>query len=417
MAISQKDKDILCRLAAQQAEIAALAVQEEKAKLWRRLNQLEPTRPLVWINEIPWNEMNVDDELTLQTADPWARAQETGLRRLLYQWVHMPGDMIVNDYLSSPLAIRSTGLGISEEVDIVKTDETSSVVSRRFHRQIVEPQDICKIHMPQVTHDEEATEENYQRMCNVFGDLMPVKKVGIKGTWFAPWDELIRWWGLEEAMIDLIERPQMVNDIVSHLVDAYLCELEQWEALNLLSLNNDNTRIGSGGYGYTAELPGQDFDPDRVRPQDMWGCATAQIFAGVSVEMHWEYALRHEMRWLSRWGLTYYGCCEPLDLKVDILRRIPNLRKISMSPWIDVERAAARVGTDYVFSLKPNPAILAEDDWRPGLAARQLRDALEKARGCHVEIVMKDISTVRYQPQRLWEWAQMAMELAEAFAP
>jgi hypothetical protein len=26
---------------------------------------------------------------------------------------------------------------------------------------------------------------------------------------------------------------------------------------------------------------------------------------------------------------------------------------------------------------------------------------------------MKDISTVRYRPQRLWEWARIAMEEAE----
>jgi hypothetical protein len=323
----------------------------------------------------------------------------------------------VDDYLSSPLAVHSTGLGIAEDVDIVRTDETSSVVSRRFHRQIVEPEDIYKIERPRVTHDQEASEENYRRMGDVFGDLMPVRKVGIKGTWFAPWDELIRWWGLEEAMLDMVERPQMVNQAISHLVDACLCELEQWEALNLLALNNDNTRVGSGGYGYTNELPGEGFAPDRVRPQDMWGCATAQIFAIVSPEMHWEFALRHEMRWLERWGLTYYGCCEPLDVKLGILRRIPNLRKVSMSPWVDVARAAAEIGTAYVFSLKPNPAILAEDDWRPGLARQQLRTSLERARGCRVEVIMKDISTVRYQPQRLWEWAAMAMELAEAFAP
>jgi hypothetical protein len=28
---------------------------------------------------------------------------------------------------------------------------------------------------------------------------------------------------------------------------------------------------------------------------------------------------------------------------------------------------------------------------------------------------MKDISTLRYEPQRLWEWAQMASELTEHY--
>jgi hypothetical protein len=36
-----------------------------------------------------------------------------------------------------------------------------------------------------------------------------------------------------------------------------------------------------------------------------------------------------------------------------------------------------------------------------------------KAHGCVVETILKDISTVRYEPQRLWEWAQMARELTE----
>jgi hypothetical protein len=31
-----------------------------------------------------------------------------------------------------------------------------------------------------------------------------------------------------------------------------------------------------------------------------------------------------------------------------------------------------------------------------------------------VELIMKDISTVRYDPRRLWEWAEIAMEIATA---
>ena len=84
-------------------------------------------------------------------------------------------------------------------------------------------------------------------MREIFGGILPVVKVGKKGTWFAPWDELIRWWGVEDAMRDLVDRPEMVHAAMARLVDAYLCELDQWEALNLLTLNDDNTRIGSGG--------------------------------------------------------------------------------------------------------------------------------------------------------------------------
>ena len=148
----------------------------------------------------------------------------------------------------------------------------------------------------------------------------------------------------------------------------------------------------------------------------MWGCSNAQIFSDISPAMHWEFAVEHDLRWLSRWGLVYYGCCEPLDRKIDILRRIPNLRKISASPWCKTARLVEKIGAGYVISHKPNPAVFADDQWRPQWARDELRQFLEAARGCHVELIMKDISTVRYQPQRLWEWAEIAMEVAREFA-
>ena len=72
------------------------------------------------------------------------------------------------------------------------------------------------------------------------------------------------------------------------------------------------------------------------------------------------------------------------------------------------------IGADYVISQKPNPAVFAESQWQPEKARADIRQVLEKARGrCHIEFIMKDISTVRYEPQRLWEWARIAMEEVE----
>ena len=415
--LGAKDTDLLRRLAGELAEIAALPVHQEKARLWGQLNDLDSRRPMVWINEICWHEMDVDGELTLQAEHPWAREQEQELRRTLYQWRHLRGDMIVSDYLPCPLAIHSTSFGIVEDVDVVRTDEASDVVSRHFNIQIRDFADLEKIRMPRVTHNEQATELRYDAMCRVYEGILPVRKLAQTHIWFTPWDYLIRWWGVQEAMIDLYERPDLVHAAVERMVDAWMAELDQFVEMNLLALDCDNTRIGSGGYGYTGELPGADYDADAVRPHNMWGCSNAQIFSDVSPEMHWDFAVRHDLRWLNRWGLTYYGCCEPLDGKMEILRRIPNLRKVSVSPWCHTDRAVERIGADYVVSRKPNPAILAEDIWRPDRAREEMRSFLEQAAGrCHVELIMKDISTVRYRPRRLWEWAAIATELAEQFA-
>ncbi|MGB9682908.1 MAG: hypothetical protein ACPL1I_07970, partial [bacterium] len=385
----------------------------------KRLNKLEDVKPMVWINEIPWQEMNVDDELTLQCESKFCIRIEQELRQTIYQWRHLRADMVVEPKIYCPLVIYDSGFGTSEESDVASIDPNNPVVSRHFHSQIQGEEDLEKIKYPVVTYDAEATEERYQLMCDIFDGILPVEKRGLPGFWFAPWDELVTWWGVEKLMIDLVERPDLVHKAIARLVDAHLHRLDQYESMGLLSLNNGPIRVGSGGYGYTDELPKPGFDPEHVRPIDLWGCATAQIFVAVSPQMHEEFAVKYEKRWLDRFGLAYYGCCEPLHRKMDMLRRnVPNLRKVSMNYRVNVDEAVEAVGRDYVFSYKPNPAVLAEAIWNVEKAKTELEYVLKRAKekGCIVEIIMKDISTVNYEPHRLWEWAEMASEITEEYS-
>jgi hypothetical protein len=214
-------------------------------------------------------------------------------------------------------------------------------------------------------------------------------------------------------MMDLIMRPKMVHDFVERMVQNWMSELDQYIELNVLSPGAGNERVGSGGYGYTKDLPGDDFDPKQVKPQNLWGCSNAQIFSEVSPEMHWEFAVEHDLKWLERWGLTYYGCCEPFNGKVDILRRIPNLRKFSLSPWNNRPVIAEQAGDDYVLSVKPNPAIFLDENWSHEAVENQIGTILRETKGCHIEIIMKDISTVHYHPERLWEWAAIAGRIVD----
>ncbi len=411
MTDSKRDREVLRRLAAAQAEIAALSVHAETIAGWKRVNDLQPGRAMVWINEIPWHEMDVDGELALRCEDPFLRTHEETLRQTLYQWRHMPADMVVEPVFYCPLEVQDSGYGVDEEVEIVRTDARNSVVSRRFHPQIQSVDDLAKIRTPNVRHDSAATADHCERLADAFGDLLPVVPRGAPGFWFSPWDLLIRLWGVERAMLDLVLRPELVHAAMDRLVTAMICRLDQYEEQNLLSSNNGNVRVGSGGLGYTDDLPAAEPSAP-ARTGGLWGCATAQIFAAVSLRMHEEFALQYERRWLSRFGLNYYGCCEPLHLKLDVLRSVPRLRKVSMSPLADVASAANQVGTGLVLSIKPNPAILAGDAWRPEVARQELAHLLAQARGCICEIIMKDVSTVRYDPPRLWEWARIAKEVA-----
>jgi hypothetical protein len=72
--------------------------------------------------------------------------------------------------------------------------------------------------------------------------------------------------------------------------------------------------------------------------------------------MHEEMDIEYQKRIMEPFGLVYYGCCEPLDRKIDIVKKLPHLRKVSVTPWADINVAAEAIGGDYVVSIKPNPA-------------------------------------------------------------
>ena len=415
---TKKDKSILRELGQKIADIGSLPIQQQRQEMWSRLNSLKETKPMVWLNEVCWNEMEVDHELTLQTSSEFCQRIETEFRLILYQWQHMPCDMVVEPVIYAPLVVKNSGIGISVEEDVVATEEDNEIVSHHFHIQINKEEDIEKIKMPQVSHHVKQSEENYQAYCDIFDGILAVEKRGAPGFWFAPWDDIITWTGVQDGLMDLALRPEYIHKLVDRLVSVYLQGLDQYEALNLLALNNTNVRIGSGAYGYTDELPQPDYDPNQIRTKDIWGAATPQIFATVSPKMHEEFALQYERRWLERFGLTYYGCCEPLSNKLDILKSVPNLRKISMSPWADLKAAAEQASAKYVLSIKPSPAVLAADRWHPDLAREDLETKLRivNEHNCQAEIIMKDISTVRHEPQRLWEWAKIAAEVTQQYA-
>jgi hypothetical protein len=124
--------------------------------------------------------------------------------------------------------------------------------------------------------------------------------------------------------------------------------------------------------------------------------------------MHDEFDLAYNQKLFGECGLLYYGCCEPMDGKIDILRkRFPNLRKISITPWADPEAAARDIGGDYVMAAKPNPAFVAMPRFDPGPVESEIERYCAACieNGTTVEFVLKDVSTIANNPRNLTQWA------------
>src|ERR1035437_999410 len=120
--LNNPDKEIIRRLAGEVAAIAALPVQEQKRAMWRKLNGKQPVRPMVTIDQVCWNEMNVDDELTLRCQEAECRNYEDSLRKTLYQWRHFPVDQVVEPFARVPKAVKNSGFDVNVKQEIAVGD-------------------------------------------------------------------------------------------------------------------------------------------------------------------------------------------------------------------------------------------------------------------------------------------------------
>lgn len=410
----RQDFVVIRELARRKREIGLQPGQRETLRRWADLNDRRPGRPLVWINELPWAELTAAAPAVLaaRCQDPWLRAVETGLRQELYQWDHFAGDMVVDPFLVCPVVggpdsvYADYGLP-AEEIRVAGAQDV-------LFRPLIETRaDVDKIRRPKVWVDHEETERRRHLLEEAVAGEIPVVVRGIVTQWHTPWDMAVRWYGVERLMYDLIDNPELVAAVCARMCALTGEVLDEQERLGLLDIGNGNYRVGSGGLGCTDELPAQRSGRP-VTPRDQWGCGNAQIFSEVSAAMHEEFSLRFERPVLERFGLTYYGCCEPLHGKIAMLRRIGNLRKISLSPKADLRVAAEAVGRDYVLSFKPNPAHLAGDRFDADLVRHYLTQSLAAMRSSNVEIILKDITTARAEVSRLTTWTKLALEAAGA---
>ena len=408
--MTERERNVIRGLARRVAETAARPEQEERRRLWYAQNRLEPIRPLVFCSpEGAWVELL--PECALECEDEGARGIERGLRMRLYAAEHFHDDEVCDRAYNVNRVVHSSGWGIGPRY----THPGFARGAYNWEPPIKTRADIEKIQMPQITYDERATRRSLEFHEELLGDILEVSLVG--RFWWAL--GLIDEWtvlrGITQTFWDMSDAPDMVHAGMRRLMEGKLAWLEALEAQGLLSLNNGNDYVGSGGFGFSDELPAPDFD-GHARLCDLWGFCEAQSMSEVSPAMHEEFVLRYQLPILERFGLNCYGCCEPLHHHLHVLKReVPRLRRVSISPWADKRVSAEALGGAIIFSWKPNPAPLAgvsfDEKWVRQDIGETIRIAQEH--GCVLEIILKDTHTCNHEPQRFDEWTMIAMEEAE----
>jgi len=403
--ISKRDRLILRELAIKIVEISKRPFEEEKTDSWTKHNDLQPARPMIFCDpENGWNE--IITEQTMKCDTKLGREWENTLRKEICWAEQMKDDKVVDSNFYVPYVAAESDWGMKERR--IGGEHCGDAYS--WESPLKKYDDMVKLHFPNITVDYDSTGKLKRIAEDVFEGLLYVQ---IKHKWW--WTLGMTWTlvnlrGLETIMFDMYDYPDKFHELMSFLRDGHLKKLDFLEQNGLLPDNTGNTYVGSGGFGFTNQLPTEGFTNNRIRTADMWGFCESQETVSVSPEMFGEYIFPYQFPILERFGLNCYGCCEPLEKRWKWIERIPNLRRVSVSPWANAEEMAEQLEDKYIYSYKPNPAYLAVSQIDEDLIRRELRRILEIAKNSVLEIIMKDNNTLGNNPNNAYRWVEIARQ-------
>jgi hypothetical protein len=412
LTVSAHDRDVLRRLAERKLRIAADPANRERREAWLALDSGGGSRVMVLAeHEGIRDQRRPCTPVALECEGEWARGVEHGLREEALVFEELRDDHVVEPVMNVGWRVEASSFGVMPVVH--QGGDETHMGSRSWEAPIKDlDADFGKLRPRTFSVDREATMAERHRMEDVFGDMLPVRMRGGFYWTMGLTMQAIELIGLEGLMLSMYDNPEGLHRLMGFLRDDNLAFSRWLEAEGLYSLNNENDYIGSGSMGYTTDLPQKDLRSadSPVREQDLWVLLESQETVGVGPELFEEFVFPYQVSLARHFGKVYYGCCEPVHNRWDVIRRMPNLARVSVSPWADQSCLAAALGRDYVFSRKPNPSLISTGRFDEQAVRDDIRQTLEVSRGCRVEIVMKDVHTLNNEPERLARWVQIARE-------
>ncbi len=420
--IAAKDREIIRELASKWMEYASKPIMNERKRLWRNLHDLQPERPVILIETSTIDGYVASEELLCK--DPFLRAVERNMRDTLRHAEEVGDDIVIEPYFRIGWQLKISDFGVPVEVRPITKQQNEPSIAYTFNFPIKKPGDIRKLKKRSIAVNRQKTNYFKTMLEDIMGDTLPVKVAnydpfladsgdeGWTGMFFfgLTW-QIYRFIGNDGLLYWLYDSPDTIHWLMSYMHDDRLRLFDFLEREGLLEVNTDNQMAGPRSYGYVSDLP----DPntgDRVSLKDLWGWAESQETTCISPDMYKEFFLPYLARLSSRFGLIYYGCCEPVDDRLKlIIEAIPNLRSVSVSGWADFKKIGELLGKKYVYSRKPTPAYIsgANPDW--SLVEEDMKKTYAATKDCNVEILFRDVYSINGDRQRLSDWVSMTKSI------
>ena len=414
MAMTKNDIHVLRELAKRQAEIAALPHMEERRRWWYDLNDGKTTQPLcIFAFHGPHDGFY----MPMRCETPLAREVEHNM--IIHQTTHMlvDDDRVFEPYIRLRARNGFTPFGTSVGRSGTQYADGGTSIGYAYHHPVQDfAADIEKFTKStwRVDYSLLQTLADCAEVRAAIGDIIGVR-AEVPSICFYPASWVLEMMGMENMMVAMMDEPELFHSVMRKLTDDMHEYLDALEIQGGLLLNSDSTFLNQDSWGYTSQLP--KFNYDGVpRLRHMWGYSNAQETVGMSPEMFDEFFFQYIKEFADRMGLFAYGCCEPVDSQWPLsLSRLPNLRKLSVSPWCNEEALGEMIrGKGIVYHRKPSPNFVGVDEHfdEDAFAAHMKRTALA-ASGSPLEVTFRDILTLRGEPWR----AKRAVEITrEAFA-
>lgn len=411
--VSAADREILRRAAEEKMAVAADPVNRERRDAWLAHDAGTGGRPMILAE---WG--SIDDPLKpgdcssqLRCTGDWARGIEWQLRADILRFRKLRDDHVVEPWFNLNWRVATSDYGVQKKTE--SADNAGLRGAVHWEPALADlDADFGKLKPRTFSVDREGSLLEKAAVDDVIGDICPTRLRGAFWWTMGMTIVAIDLIGLENLMLAMYDNPAGLHRLMAFLRDDHLAFARWLEREGLLSLNNENDYIGSGSEGYTRTLPQPDWKPgDPVRLKDCWVLLESQETVGVGPDLFEEFIFPYQLDVAHEFGKCYYGCCEPVNSRWHVLKKLPNLARVSVSPWADQAFMAQACGRNVVFSRKPNPAQISTAVFDEHSIRADLRETLETAQGCRLEIIMKDVHTLHNEPWRIARWVELAREV------
>jgi hypothetical protein len=411
--ISNSERKILRDLAKKQLEYSMLPIMKERENLWYQHNDLKGTLPMIHFES---GTCEKDLMPSLQCESETGRNIELYLQKNILNYEMIGDDRVIPSWFTIYWNVHMQPFNLKTETKHIK-DSSGRDLGHQFLHPIKDLHDDMQLLKPSPRIvDVKGTLELKAFLEDVFGDLLPVKiqsyspDIGLS-------QKIVRLMGMENMIYSMVDYPDDFHTMMDKLTKDYIDFYKWQEKEGLLLPNNGNQGVCQGTFGFTNDLPKKRCDENQsTTTMDMWGYMDSQETLDLSPEMFGEFFFQYYYEASKLFGLLNYGCCEPVHtFWENYISKLPNLRKVSISPWCNEEfMGQALMGTNVIYHRKPSPNFVGvgKDLDEEAFRAHILK-TIKCAKGCKLEFSFRDVYTLEGNAKKPQRAVQIVRELLE----